>query len=151
MTQESLITNSIGEWTGVYRLWLEPGVLHSESPARGTIRPVLNGRYVVHDYVWDEQGIPQQGTMLLGSDGDEAWHMAWIDTWHTGRSIMACKGEVGPDVSVVGSYDGDGQTWGWRTMWAMPDPDRLVVEAWNVSPQGKEDKATETTYERSAP
>ena len=49
---------------------------------------------------------------------------------------------------VQGSYDGDGQTWGWRTTWAMPDVDHLVVTAWNLSPQGQEDKATETVYER---
>jgi hypothetical protein len=41
--------------------------------------------------------------MLLGSDGDGVWHMAWIDTWHTGRSIMACKGEAGPDATMLGS------------------------------------------------
>jgi hypothetical protein len=75
----------------------------AESPARATIRPVLDGRYVVHDYGWADQGAPQHGTMLLGSDGDGVWHMAWIDTWHTGRSIMACKGEAGPDATMLGS------------------------------------------------
>jgi Protein of unknown function (DUF1579) len=148
MSQQDLLTALVGEWGGIYRLWLEPGVLRSESPARATIRPVLDGRYVVHDYGWADQGAPQHGTMLLGSDGDGVWHMAWIDTWHTGRSIMACKGEAGADATMLGSYDGGGQTWGWRTTWAMPDADHLVVMAWNLSPQGQEDKATETVYER---
>jgi hypothetical protein len=82
MSQQDLLTALVGEWDGVYRLWLEPGVLRSESPARATIRPVLGGRYVVHDYVWADRGAPQHGTMLLGSDGDDVWNMAWIDTWH---------------------------------------------------------------------
>jgi hypothetical protein len=55
---------------------------------------------------------------------------------------------MGPDAMVQGSYDSDGQTWGWRTTCAMPDVDHLVVTAWNLSPQGQEDKATETAYER---
>lgn len=148
MSERDLLTALVGEWDGIYRLWLEPGVLRSESPARATIRPVLDGRYVVHDYEWADQGAPQHGTMLLGFDSDGVWHMAWIDTWHTGRSIMACKGDAGPDGTVLGSYGGGGQTWGWRTTWAMSDADHLVVTAWNLSPQGQEDKATETTYER---
>jgi len=148
MSQQDLLTALVGVWDGVYRLWLEPGVLRSESPARATIRPVLDGRYVVHDYEWADQGAPQHGTMLLGSDGDDVWPVAWIDTWHTGRSIMPCKGDAGPDATVLGSYAGGGETWGWRTTWAMPDADHLVVTAWNLSPQGQQDKATETTYER---
>jgi hypothetical protein len=57
-SQQDLLTALVGEWDGVYRLWLEPGVLGSESPARATIRPVLDGRYVVHDYVWADQALP---------------------------------------------------------------------------------------------
>ena len=93
MSQQELLTALVGEWDGVYRLWLQPGVLRSESPARATIRPVLGGRYVVHDYVWADRGAPQHGTMLLGSDGDDVWHMAWIDTCAADR-VLAVAGET---------------------------------------------------------
>jgi hypothetical protein len=148
MSRQEFLAALVGDWEGVYKLWLEPGVLRGESPARGTVRPALEGQYVVHDYAWADEGTPQQGTMLLGTDCDGGWQMAWIDTWHTGRSIMPCKGEAGPDATVTGSYGGDRETWGWRTTLTMPDSDHLIVTAWNISPQGQADKATETIYGR---
>jgi hypothetical protein len=86
--------------------------------------------------------------MLLGREGDNAWHMAWIDTWHTGRSIMPCKGEAGAHAGVVGSYHSGDEQWGRRTTWEIPDADHLVVTAWNITPQSEKAKATEKTYER---
>ncbi len=145
---ENLIEALVGEWEGVYKLWLEPGVLRSESPARASIRAVLAGRYVVVDYHWADRGAPQEGTMLLGCDGEDAWQMAWVDTWHTSRSIMSCTGGAGADLSILGSYDHADEQWGWRTTWAMSCADHLVVRAWNISPHGKEELATEMAYER---
>jgi Protein of unknown function (DUF1579) len=150
VTGQDLLTAMVGEWEGTYRLWLEPGVLRGESPARATIMPMLHGRYVVQDYEWADQGALQQGTMLLGCDADGAWQMAWVDTWHTGSSIMACQGDAESGAVVVGHYGGAGEVWGWRTAWTMPDLDHLVVTAWNITPQGDEHKATETQYQRRA-
>jgi hypothetical protein len=150
LATQDLLTAMVGEWEGTYRVWMEPGVLHSESPSRAVVYPVLHGRYVVQDYEWADQGALQQGTMLLGCDTDAAWHMAWVDTWHTGSSIMLSNGQDGSTAVVLGSYGGNGEQWGWRTAWAMPDPDHLVVTAWNITPQGQEAKATEATYERRA-
>jgi hypothetical protein len=147
---EDLLTAMVGEWEGTYRLWLEPGVLRSESPSRATIVPMLHGRYVAQDYEWADQGALQQGTMLLGSDGDGAWHLAWVDTYHTGSSIMPSRGEAGGAAEVTGTFEGGGEQWGWRTTWTMSDPDHLVVTAWIITPQGEEGKATEATYERRA-
>ncbi len=132
---QDLLETLVGDWEGVYNLWLEPGTLRGESAVRATIRSVLKGRYVVHDYEWADQGAPQQGTMLLGQDGESVWQMAWVDS---------------PEATGLGSYDSGDEHWGWRTTWVMPDLDHLVVTAWNVSPGGREDKATETTYERRA-
>lgn len=71
---QDLLDAVVGEWEGVYELWLEPGALRSESSARASIHPVLEARYVVHDYEWADQGAPQQGTMLqLGRDRGAAW------------------------------------------------------------------------------
>ncbi len=148
MTGETLLDALVGEWNGTYKLWLEPGVLRSESTTRASICPVLEGRYVVHDYRWSDQDAPQRGTMLLGRDRDDLWHMAWADTWHTGLSIMSCVHTSGADATVLGSYEAGDQQWGWRTSWKMSDADHLIITAWNISPNGDAAKATETSYDR---
>jgi Protein of unknown function (DUF1579) len=69
--------------------------------------------------------------------------MAWVDSWHTGRSIMFCTG--GPEAEVVGTY---GPQWSWRTRFDLVSPNELVITAWNITPAGEEAKATEAAYHR---
>jgi len=50
----------------------------------------------------------------------------------------------------LGSYGGPEipEPWGWRTVTELTDNDTLVITAYNISPEGQEDKATETVYKR---
>jgi hypothetical protein len=51
---------------------------------------------------------------------------------------------------VVGKYSvgPDRPPWGWNTVFELIDKDHLTVTAYNVSPDGKEEKAVETKYAR---
>ena len=142
-----LLAALVGTWTGTYRLWLEPGTPRVEGPSHGTGRPVLDGRFVALDYDWVDADGPQAGTMLLGCTDEGTWEMAWVDTWHTGRSILFCQG--GPAADVLGGYGPPEQRWGWRTRFDLVSPEELVITAWNVEPTGEETKATEATYRRA--
>jgi Protein of unknown function (DUF1579) len=145
-----------GEWEGTYRLWFEPDMLAAESAQRGTLRAVLGGRFLLHEYSWDFDGRSYAGIALYGYHIDERrWECAWVDSFHTGSSIMF---SVSPEhalaerFSVLGSY-GDGQTppgprWGWRTAIEQPDDDRLVILMTNVAPDGREGQAVEVNYAR---
>ena len=56
---------------------------------------------------------------------------------------MLSKGKLGAPgvVDVLGSYLGGGERWGWRTVLRCPTAEELVIEAFNVSPSGTEERA----------
>ncbi len=144
-----------GEWEGTYRLWFERDMLAAESGQRGSLRPVLGGRFLLHEYEWEFDGRRYAGVALIGHHIDERrWECAWVDSFHTGSAIMFshANGSEPGHFSVLGSY-GDGQTppgprWGWRTEIEQPDDDHLVITMTNISPEGEEAKAVEVEYTR---
>ena len=141
-----MITALVGEWNGTYRLWLEPDELRTEGPTRCIGRSLLAGRFVALDYDWVDGHDPQLGSMLLGCSDEGRWEMAWVDSWHTGTSMMFCVG--GPDADVLGAYGRSDERWGWRTRFDLVSRDELVITAWNITPAGDETKATEARYQR---
>jgi hypothetical protein len=143
----------VGTWEGTTRTWFEPDKLADESPWRGTIRAVLGGRFVVHEYEGSMQGKPLSGVAIYGYHLDpDRYEMAWIDSFHNGTGIMSSRGKnEGRGYSVQGSYEApEGPPWGWRTEIQLPEPDRLVITHYNIPPPsvGPEAKAVETVYRR---
>jgi hypothetical protein len=142
-----------GEWEGMTTTWFEPGKIADESRWRGTIRPVLGGRFVVHEYEGALQGKPLSGVAIYGYHLDpDRYETAWIDSFHTGTAIMFSHGpNDGQGFGVRGSYGAEqGPAWGWRTVIQQPEPDRLIITHYNIPPegQGPEGKAVETVYRR---
>lgn len=141
-----------GDWAGKVRIWFEPDQLGDESTIRGRIRPVLGGRFVIHEYETRSMGETQHGFAIHGYHIDRQRHeSAWIDSFHTGTQLMFSTGlPLAALHEVTGSYGGesDGQPWGWRTALAMESPDHLVIAMYNVTPQGEESLAVEFDYRR---
>lgn len=144
-----------GDWQGTTRVWFEPDKPPAMEVAQtGTLRSVLGGRFLLHEYRYGEGDQAGEGIALYGLHLDEkAYEVAWIDTFHTGTSILfSTATDDGRGFKALGSY-GDGQggpRWGWRTEIAQPSADELVITMFNITPEGEEAKAVETVYARVA-
>lgn len=144
-----------GEWQGTTKVWFDPDQPPAMDVAqRGTLRSVLGGRFLLHEYAYGEGEQAGEGIALYGLHLDErAYESAWVDNFHTGSSIIfSTAADDGGGFKALGSY-GDGQggpRWGWRTEIAQPSADELVITMFNIPPGEPEAKAVETRYARIA-
>lgn len=148
-----LLAKLEGEWEGIAKVWFEPGNPVDESPVRGTMRLVMNGRYLLHEYKGRFQGKPLEGLAIYGHElGMKKFQSAWIDSFHTGSGIIFSESLRSGEFSVLGSYayvtPETEQHWGWRTTVEVVSDDEVIFTAYNISPEGEEAKATEAVYKR---
>jgi hypothetical protein len=144
-----------GNWTGTTKVWFEPDKVADESPVNGSIRPLMDGRFMLHEYKGSFGGKPLEGFAIYGYHLDlRRFQSAWMDSFHNGTAIMFSEGQK--DVqhfSVLGSYayvtPEEEQHWGWRTEIELVNDDELKITAYNISPTGEEAKATETIYHKA--
>ncbi|WP_353722030.1 DUF1579 domain-containing protein [Dyadobacter sp. 676] len=141
-----------GNWRGITKTWFEPNVLADESEMKGNIRSILGGRFLIHEYQGSLNGKPFEGIAIYGFDiPNNNFQCAWIDSFHMGTGTMLSNGiPTENGFSVLGQYSVPEypEPWNWRTVAELKDPDTLIITAYNISPQGQEDKATETIYKR---
>lgn len=148
------LSRLVGEWKGTAKTWFDPNKLEDESPVSGTMKLILDGKFILHEYKGSFGGKPITGMAILGYHlGLQKYQCAWIDSFHNGSAIMFSEGKKGgKDISVLGSYayvtPEEEQHWGWRSEIDFIREDEIVITAYNISPEGQESKATETIYKK---
>lgn len=151
-----LLHKLAGEWEGISKTWFEPDKVADESAISGTMRPILDGRFILHEYRGSFGEKALEGIAIYGFNLELGkFQSAWVDSFHNGTAIMFSEGKRQDDAfSMLGSYfyvaPGVEQQWGWRTEIEIVSDDQVKIIAYNISPEGDESKATETVYNRKS-
>ncbi len=142
----ALLAGFAGRYSGPSKLILDPSTPVEESTIDMVAESILGGRWLRLGYQGTAMGKPHAGEMLFGSPPDAGEvEMAWVDSFHTGLAIMPSRGRSnrGDAIDVLGGYGPPEQRWGWRTVLRRTSPAALVLEAYNITPQGEEMLAIE--------
>jgi len=148
------LSRLVGAWQGMVRTWFEPDNVADESLISGTMKLILDDRFIMHEYQGSFGDKPLQGIAIYGYDlNQQKYQFAWMDSFHNGTAIMFSQGKKeDQQFNTLGSYayitPEIEQHWGWRTEINFVSDDELLITAYNISPEGEETKATETAYKR---
>ena len=153
-TPHQLLARLSGAWAGEMRTWLEPAGQPVEARIRGSVQPILDGRFFLLLYQSTLQGEPLHGMFMFGyNTAQDRFEATWIDSFHNNTAMMFCSGEgTEQGFWVTGSYPdpSGGPDWGLRTEVVLDEPDRLAITAYNISPEGGQSMAIMSDLRRLA-
>ena len=142
----------VGNWEGTAATYFKPDELADTSPIKGTIIEVLDGSFLLHEYIGTLMKNKMLGLAIYGyNENKKRFEIAWVDTQHMGPEILFSKGKNTDDkFSVLAQYTGadENDVWGWRTSLELKDPDNMVIQHFNITPDGQEYLGVDIGYKR---
>ncbi len=152
MNERAKLTELVGRWSGVNRLWVMPGDPVRESETSASVAVAARGALASITYTWAYEGKPQEGVLMVRTESDpDDVGVVWVDSWHTGNKFMLFRNEGGKEglVEVRGTYAAPpGPDWGWRIVLGADSADEFRIVMYNITPDGQETLAVEARYTR---
>lgn len=128
----AFLTRSSGRYAGPNLLWF----MDPENPFESHSEVDVETDRV--QYTWSHEGQPHSGVVRY-SFTEEGVEAEWTDTWHA-PNLMRFRGpHLAGALIASGTYSaGEGPEWGWRIELRAPAPQELLIEMFNIHPNGEE-------------
>ena len=142
-----------GQWNLTVKWTMDPSQPMQETKSTSVVTTLMDGRYCQEQTTGEMMGKPFTGMGLTGYDNVlKKYVSVWIDNMGTG--IMTSQGTVDSTGSVL-NWTGQsadpatGKMARYRMVTRFLDDDHHVFEMYVKSPDGKEFRTMEITYERN--
>jgi hypothetical protein len=145
-----MMSKTTGEWTTKMQMWPAPGADPMTSEGTCNAEMILGGRYLQTKYSGTVMGMPFEGISTDGYDNAKKVYInSWVDNMGTG--IMHSEGKYDESTKII-TYNGtmfdpmQGKDAAYRQTMQMIDENHMVMEMFNISPEGKEYKSMHIDY-----
>jgi hypothetical protein len=113
----------------------------------------IGGRFLVSDYLWDQDGSPVEGFGLLGYDNArERFVATWVDSTQTGITPLSHgHASLGGDRITLTRLVEDPFSGALVTItdvYLIEDEDRYRIETYTTGPDGREFRVLEAVHTR---
>ena len=153
--EQVMLQRLVGQWKGTTTVQFGSESQPVTDAVSGTMRAVLGGRFILHEYTGGMNGKPLEGLALYGYNKQKSQYVcAWVDSFHNGDNILfSVDTKSSNNFSVLGGYDytddkGVTTHFGWRTTITMEDDNAIVIRMDNIMPDGSDEGYVETMYHR---
>lgn len=141
-----------GTFAAESTVWMNPNGEPEKSTGETVNQMVLGGRFLHSLYNGTAMGQPFQGVGVMGYDNQKQKYVSfWTDTMSTGFMIaQGTADESGKVFTLSCSFDCpmDNTQHTMRQVTTIVDDDHYTYEAWDIAPDGKENKVIEIHFTR---